>query len=210
MRKIWVLTSLIMILVTLYVINDTYAKYYSEANATIEQTIGKWIVKLNDTNIATGEQIEDFIINDFQYETSENVIDGKIAPGRTGYFDIVIDTTEASVAVIYDVSIDISGLEINESLNISKHTVLKDENEDDTAIIRTAENTYTGIVSIDDVKNKKTNTVRIYVEWQNDETGLNDEKDTSLGNIKDTQISIPVTVKVSQYLGEKIVEYNQE
>ena len=211
MKKIWVLMLLIMILVTIYVINNTYAKYYSEAEGKVEQIIGKWIVKINDTNIATGEEIQEFTINQLQYNESDNTIEGKIAPGMTGYFDIILDATESSVAVKYDVTIDGSALvEINKFIKISKQTVVIDGTEKDDEIVKTDENTYTGIVKLEDIKSKKTNTVRVYVEWENDETESNDEKDTSLGKIENTQIEIPVTVKISQYLGEKIIEYNQE
>ena len=211
MKKIWVLMLLIMILVTIYVINNTYAKYYSEAEGKVEQIIGKWIVKINDTNIATGEEIQEFTINQLQYNESDNTIEGKIAPGMTGYFDIILDATESSVAVKYDVTIDGSALvEINKFIKISKQTVVIDATEKDDEIVKTDENTYTGIVKLEDIKSKKTNTVRVYVEWENDETESNDEKDTSLGKIENTQIEIPVTVKISQYLGEKIIEYNQE
>ena len=106
MRKIWILSALIMLLVTLYQINSTYAKYFTQANGIVEETIGAWIVKVNDTNIATESTVENFTINALKYNSNDYVLEGKIAPGLLGYFDITIDATEASVAVRYDVTID--------------------------------------------------------------------------------------------------------
>ena len=39
MRKIWILSALIMLIITLYQINSAYAKYYTEAKGTIEEQI---------------------------------------------------------------------------------------------------------------------------------------------------------------------------
>ena len=46
------------------------------------------------------------------------------------------------------------------------------------------------------------------MSWEDDGTGINDEDDSILGTTKDIQVSIPVEVKASQYLGEEILEYN--
>lgn len=210
MRKIWILSSLIMLLMTFYQINNTYAKYSSEAQGLLEETIGKWIVKVNATNIATETDVQDFVINDLTYATNDNIISGKIAPGQEGYFDIVIDASESSVALIYDVAIDISGLDINEAMKITKIVRVIDGTESEEGIVRTAENTYSGILGIEHIKEPKTHTMRFYLGWENDETGKNDLTDTTIGKTKDMKISIPVQVKVSQYLGEDMVEYTEQ
>ena len=208
MRKIWILSALIMLLVTLYQINSTYAKYFTQANGIVEETIGAWIVKVNDTNIATESTVENFTINALKYNSNDYVLEGKIAPGLLGYFDITIDATEASVAVRYDVTIDFSQLSLSDSIKFSKLVSVVDEVESETGITKTDVSTYTGVVSLDDITAGKTNTLRVYLEWENDASGVNDEADSTLGTTKDIQVSIPVQVKASQYIGEEIVEYN--
>lgn len=208
MRKIWILSALIMLLITIYQINNTYAKYFTEAEGTVEETIGAWIVKVNDTNIATGEDIENFTINELTYNSNDYVLEGKIAPGLLGYFDVTIDATQASVAVRYDVTIDFSQLNLSESIKFSKLATVVDGVESEDGIVRTGESTYTGIVNLDDIEAGKTSTLRVYLGWEDDGTGANDEEDSTLGKNKDAQVLIPVQVKASQYLGEKIEEYN--
>ena len=117
MKKIWILSSLIMILITFYQINQTYAKYSSQAKGTVEEEIGAWIVKINGKNIATEEEVQNFTINQLNYNSNNYVAEGKIAPGLLGYFDIEIDATEASVAVRYDVKIDFASLDISDAIN---------------------------------------------------------------------------------------------
>lgn len=208
MRKIWILSALIMLLITLYQINSAYAKYSTEAEGIVEETIGAWIVKVNNTNIATEANVENFTIDALTYNSNDYVLDGKIAPGLLGYFDITIDATEASVAVKYDVTIDFSKLNLSDSIKFTKLVTVTDGIESEEGIIQTGESTYTGVVSLDDISAGKTNTLRVYLSWEDDGTGINDEEDSILGTTKDIQVSIPVQVKASQYLGEEILEYN--
>lgn len=207
MRKIWILSALIMLLITLYQINTTYAKYFTEAEGRVEETIGAWVVKVNDTNIATEADIENFTINALTYNSNDYVLSGKIAPGLLGYFDVTIDATEASVAVKYDVTIDFSNLNLSDSIKFSKLVRVVDGVESEEGITKTGESTYSGIVSLDDINAGKTNTIRVYLGWEDDGTGTNDEEDSVLGTTKDIQVSIPVQVKADQYLGEEIVPY---
>lgn len=208
MKKIWILSALIMILITFYQISQTYAKYSSQAKGTVEETIGAWIVKINGENIATEEEVKTFTIEQLNYNSNNNVKEGKIAPGLLGYFDIIIDATEASVAVRYDVKIDFASLDISNAINFSKLVKVVDGVESSEGIIKIEENVYTGVVSLDDIKAGKTNTLRVYIEWTDNQTGENDEADSVLGMQKDIQVSIPVELKAMQYLGEELKEYN--
>lgn len=207
MRKIWILSALIMLLITLYQINSAYAKYSTEAEGIVEETIGAWIVKVNDTNIATEADVQNFTIDALTYNSNDYVLEGKIAPGLLGYFDIIIDATEASVAVRYDVTIDFSKLNLSDSIKFTKLVTVVDGVESEEGITQTEESTYTGVVTLDDISAGKTNTLRVYLSWEDDGTGVNDEADSVLGTTKDIQVSIPVQVKASQYLGEEILEY---
>lgn len=177
MKKIWILSSLIMILVTLYQINTTYAKYYTEASGKAEAAIGAWIVRLNNSDITTGTAEQTFVIDNINTYNTDNVLNGKIAPGAIGYFDIVIDATDASVAVKYEVTVEENNTQITDSMKVYKVVEVVDGQEVETAITKTGEKTYTGIVDLADIKADKTNTVRILLEWQEDDTGINDERD---------------------------------
>ena len=116
MKKIWILSALIMLLITVYQINSTYAKYFTEANGIVEETIGAWVVKVNNTNIATEADVENFTINTLTYNSNDYGLSGKIAPGLLGYLDVTIDATQASVAVRYDLTIDFSKLNLTDSI----------------------------------------------------------------------------------------------
>ena len=214
MRKIWILSAIAMLIITFYQINTTYAKYMTEVNVDANEQIGKWLIKVNEQNIATNNQVETFTINQLTYNSSNNVLAGKIAPGLEGYFEINIAASESSVAIIYNVTLDFSKLNISNSIKFSKLVkVLADNTETEEGIIRTSENTYTGTVLISEEANTSESRIeklKVYVEWEDDKTGINDENDTKLGTLDDgVKIEVPVEVKVSQYLGEEIQEYKE-
>lgn len=209
MKKVWILSVLIMIVVTIYQITTTFAKYVSEAYAEAEQEVGVWIIKVNDTDISdSSTQQKDFIIDTLNYNPSQYVVNGKIAPGSVGYFDVVIDATETSVAVIYDLEFDFSSLDINNSLKFDKIVRVKNDGTEEP-IIRTGINTYSSLITLDQISKKELETVRIYIVWENDDSEENNKFDSETGLIQNLNLKIPVQALVNQYLGEEIIEYKE-
>ncbi len=208
MKKIWILVSLIMILFTTYEVAETYAKYVSETTATVDKQAGAWVIKINNIDLtsSTGE-VKNFSINSLSYNSGDYVLANKFAPSASGYFDIVLDPTGASVAIRYDLTIDFSELsDISSEMSFDFACKVVNGVEDRNALIRTAANTYTGTISLDDVKNEVSTTARFYIKWEDDGTGTNDQADSALG-VSGGTLSIPVSVVVSQYSGETITAY---
>lgn len=200
MKKIiLIIICIISILSTIIIFFSTYSKYTEDAQATVENPVGKWIIKLNNTNITQGVA-QDFLINNIVMDENENVIDGKLAPGRSGYFDIEIDPEGTQVAVRYDITLNKENM-TNEEIQITNIQELNGN-----TLTRTAENTYTGVISIEDVENGEVNTIRVSIEWNNNE--LNNEIDSETGKNANSVLEIPITVNASQYVGENIVEFN--
>lgn len=209
MKKVWILSVLIMIVVTIYQITTTFAKYVSEAYAEAEQEVGVWIIKVNDTDISeSSTEPHEFIIDTLTYNPSQYVVNGKIAPGSVGYFDVVIDATETSVAVVYDLEFDFSSLEINNSLKFEKIVRVKSDGTEEP-VIRTGENTYSYLITLDQISKKELETVRIYIVWENDDSEENNKFDSETGLMQDLKLQIPVQATINQYLGEEIEEYKE-
>ena len=75
----------------------------------------------------------------------------------------------------------------------------------DKLILKTEENTYTGIITLEEIKQGIQNAIEVAIEWKDDET--NNEEDINMGIQAEYKLAIPITVHVSQYLGEEIVAY---
>jgi hypothetical protein len=67
--------------------------------------------------------------------------------------------------------------------------------------------TYSGVIGLTGIQAGQLVTLRVNITWNNDATNNHDASDTTLGKDKTSKISIPVEVKVIQYLGEVITPY---
>lgn len=196
---LWLLV-LLMAVFAIFKIADTYAIFETNASATVSQQTGKWVIKLNGTDISGGV-VENFTINDFVYTENINVADNVIAPGRNGYFDIVVDPTGTDVAVRYDIKIDLVSGTFPDNISFAIQDL------SGQASIKTAVDTYSGVIGLTGIQAGQLVTLRVNITWNNDATNNHDASDTTLGKDKTSKISIPVEVKVIQYLGEVITPY---
>lgn len=194
-NKIIYILCAIMIFVSIYMITDTYGLFESNKTKIVDSTIAKWNILINETNI---NKSETFVIDTFKTNETSTVASGKIAPGTTGYFDIAIDPTDTEVSFRYDITFDFTGL--------SKSFIIENiEETNGYNIIRTAENTYSNIITLTDIKNGIKNNIRVHIKWQNNEE-LNDS-DTEIGMTPDYSIEIPVIITTTQYFNETLEPY---
>ena len=207
MKKTWILVGIIMFLFTSYQIATSYAKYTAEADATVEKQAGAWVIKINDDDISNSNAQTTFDIDELVFPENEFVVDGKLAPASSGYFDVVIDPTGSSVAVRFDVTLDVSELNDYDAINFTAAYRVINGQEVSQGMVRTGSHTYSGVISLDDVENEVASTMRFYIGWEEEGDDEGDEEDTHIGNIKDLSASLPVNVVVTQYSGETLEEY---
>ena len=205
MKRTYIILGIIMLIFTFYQIATSYAKYIAEATAVVEKQAGAWAIKVNNTDISNSNSETTFNVDNLIFPESAFVAENKLAPGANGYFEIVIDSTGSSVAVRYDVTLVVDNLNIIDSIRFTKACIVVDGEEVEEGIIKTGDNTYSGVISLEDVTNEVQTTLRFYIGWEELENGQGDIADTELGLIKDISTNIPVDVVVTQYLGEPIV-----
>lgn len=195
-KRLWIIVT-VSFLITIFLITSTFALFESNSDGESELDIAKWNIDVNSHTITDGVT-ESFIIDNFIYSANANVADNYIAPGRNGYFEITINPNDTEVAIRYDITFDV---DTSYQDNIG-YTV--------TALggfsaVRTAEQTYTGIITLAQIQAHNTVTLRINIDWLDLEAF--NESDTELGIEEDNQILFPITIHLEQYLGETITEY---
>ena len=161
-----------------------YAKSISQIKGEGNAQIAKWEFKVN------GEETQMKSVSLKNTNIQENLIDGKIAPGTSGFFDIIIDATEAEVALDYSI------IFTNETRKPTNLTFKCGDVQSKS--IKDLEETLKGKIEKDSPEK-----IKIFsVEWQwNYETGsnpqeikANDEVDTKDGlEISDYKFDIEVT-----------------
>lgn len=194
-KKLLYLIFSIFVLLTVYEIINTYGLLETKNKMSVNPSIAKWNVLINGTDIKTGEN---FSVNSVNLSDSVNVLNGKIAPGAFGYFDIEIDPTNTDTSIIYSITFDFSLL---------SNSFIIDKIEETTSgnLIRTGSSTYSKVITLDEIKENAKNNVRVYIKWENNEE--NNEIDSQIGLTKDNYINIPVSISAMQYLGEPVDEY---
>ena len=197
-KKLFIILTLIVFSITIYKIIETYSLFESESDATVEIPIAKWNIELNETDITNG-LTEEIIINDFTVVEDANVKEGKIAPGMLGMVDLTLDPKDTDVSIKYEITLGDIG---DQPISLQSVQLISGS----STLIRTAEDKYTGIMNLQNIKNNTaTVTVRITVLWENDEN--NNEADTVIGTQAGHTLDIPITLDAVQYLGEQIVPY---
>jgi len=187
--------TIISLIISAYSILNSYAVFYSEISGQAEENLAKWNITVNNTDITAGTQ-QNFTIESINIEGNTNVKPNKIAPGATGSFDIIINPVDTEVSVRYDVTVDTSMLPSGIILDSVSETAAG------VAITKTAANTYTGIIPLSSIGSGYKNDVKISFSWTNNE--INNANDTEIGAAFGSKMQVPVTVQVTQYLGETI------
>lgn len=195
-KTILIILVIITLIIAILTIVFTYAVFESEISGDVMVDKATWRILINNTDISNGTNKE-FVIDKINVVGSNHTQAGKIAPGDSGNFNILIDPENTDVSIRYDVSLDFSNLE-NTKLKVESI----EETEAGKTLIKTGENTYTGTILLSEIKQGIKNNITVTLKWEQDET--TDEEDTQIGSIENNKIQIPVNVKVTQYLGEEI------
>ena len=141
---------LLITLVALILVANTYAKYTTETNLTAEATVAKWSIKVNDNDIKDSTT---FNLFDTIYDTTTaggeetDVSTGKIAPGTKGSFSMIIKN-ESEVTAEYTISYKVEGARVplefstddgltwTKTLNATEAKTLAKEGGNDTVTVQ--------------------------------------------------------------------------
>ena len=192
--------TLIMLVITIYVISTTYALFQSQIKGSVVKNVGQWSIKINGADVLKGTS-EEFNMQQFVVDANENTKPGKMAPGTTGLFELSIDPTDTQISVRYDISI------VLDEITNDKVQLISVEKDSTNNIVKTAENTYTGIIPLEEIEKGAIDLVKIKFCWENDER--NNMVDSEIGTIINSKIQIPVKVNITQYLGEEITAFSE-
>ena len=195
-KAILIIASIIATIVLIITIYYTYALFESNVSAEVSVNNATWKILINETDI-TKENTKNFTINQINVTGDTHTEIGKLAPGLSGNFNILIDPTDTDVSIKYEVTFDLTNLDKTKiQIDSIEETILGKE------LIKTGENTYTGVISLDEINQGIKNEITVNLSWKEDET--TNAEDTLIGSNVNSQIEIPVSIKVSQYLGEEI------
>ena len=159
-RKFKLLIACISLLLLLDLMQDTYAKYISSANATGDFTIARWAFLVNDQDVLNNSDFSTTILPTF--DANANISSGVIAPTSTGSFEVEIDYS--NVGVSFDQVITLSHSQSN-TVDDIVFTGYKKNNEEPVSFT----NGVTNITSTHLLSDPSTSDTYIfYIEWDDD------------------------------------------
>lgn len=171
-------------------IQQTYAKYLDTKEGDTDFTIAKWKILVNQQDITEASTMSSLITP--VYIENEHIKEGVIAPGREGYFDLVIDSSNTEVSFRYDISVTSSE---NSSVN---DLIITGYSLNDSEIIPVSDqlNNLSNVINYTDTN--KENKIRIYFKWR-DGTGenMNNEADTN-ASIQGVNAKLKVNITFTQ------------
>jgi hypothetical protein len=191
-QKFKLLLATISLLICISFIKETYAKYITEANANANITVAKWKILVNNQDIVNNNNITETISPKFT--GNSNIKDDVIAPGATGYFDLIIDPTNTDVTFSYEITSSINENSSVKDLYITGYSINDNEeinfNDEEQKIIKDT------IFYAEDRTNTK---IRVYISWQDGENETMDNiADTSATMLEDNNAKVDVNIKFIQ------------
>lgn len=171
MKKKVILLVVLSILLCLFFVQESFAKYITEANETANMSIARWKILVNNEDIRD-ENTVNAVINPV-FPGNDNIAENIIAPTSEGYFDLVIDAREADVSFKYKITMSVNENSSVRDLVATKYVINDGEEitlDSDNQVI---ENT---VLHRD---NTGTINIRVYILW-------NDGEGASMDNSEDT------------------------
>ena len=171
---------IISILITDFSIQRTYAKYFEKVGTTYQTNIKRWLINVNSYNIHEMTELNQVMQPIFVENANMNSND-TLVPGRTGYFEMLIDYSSVDLAFEYEFSIEQLNATPLDDFEIYGYEII---DADGTSTV-TETNLIKGMIDptteVDSNGDKKRE-IRVLFRW-NDDTG------SSMNNLADTQFT---------------------
>ena len=193
----------VMLVCLIALIGGTYARYTSSGTVNATATLAAWHVELNGTDISTASTTKNVTLT---FDDNNNVATGKLAPGRTAYFQIELDPTGSEVAIDYTFNVNTTGIASvletgsTSEISVSGVTYKVGTGAEQTATKDTSTGLYTIAQGLSSVTSGEKITATVTLTWDDNN---HDASDTAEGAASYTQtktITIPVTVNAKQHV----------
>ena len=203
--RILQILCIISLLITIFSIQRTYARYFEKVDTTYQTHIKRWLIKINDNNIHEAKTLSE-VMQPILVENENMNNNNTLVPGRTGYFEMLLDYTYVDLAFQYEFSIEQLNTNQLTDFEIYGYEVIDGEN---STVTETKE--IKGIIDpttdLNSAKEKRRE-IRVLFRWNDGENSTMDNKaDTqfkgeSNSDIQDlhTILKYKATVKFNQYI----------
>lgn len=168
---IYILAFLSFVL-CIFFIQESYAKYLTSTSENASINVARWRILVNNKDIREGNTADAVIVPVF--DGNENIASGIIAPTSEGYFDLVIDATEADVSFKYNINFSVNDDSAVSDLVATKYSI------NNGAIIDLDRDNQSITNEVLQASNTAPIYIRVYVIWD-------DGENSTMDNAADTE-----------------------
>lgn len=189
-------TIIFFICITLsliFLFQSSYAKYRKQVSGDTSFSIAQWNIVLNDENIQGKTTLENSISP--TYDKNDYVNDNVIAPGSTGYVDLIINSSNVDVTFNYSLTTSIPDESAVKDLKITHYQVNPEYATSTKKEYDATSGPLTGTI----IHNTETTTIRLYIIWDDTITNIMDNAtDTSVATNTENIALIKTTINFTQ------------
>lgn len=190
MKKRLILLVVLSIILCLFFVQESLAKYITAADETANISIARWKILVNDEDIRD-ENAVNTVINPV-FLGNDNIAENIIAPTSEGYFDLIIDAREADVSFKYKISMSVNQNSSVKDLVASKYVVNGGEPITMDINNQTIENTVLY------GNNNSTINIRVYIVWNDGDGSLMDNSADTLATTSGNSAMMNVSLNFTQ------------
>ena len=190
MKKRLILLVVLSIILCLFFVQESLAKYITAADETANISIARWKILVNDEDIRD-ENTVNTVINPV-FLGNDNIAENIIAPTSEGYFDLIIDAREADVSFKYKISMSVNQNSSVKDLVATKYVVNGGEPITMDINNQTIENT---VLHRD---NTGTINIRVYIVWNDGDGSLMDNSADTLATTSGNSAMMNVSLNFTQ------------
>ena len=190
MKKKLILLVVLSIILCLFFVQESLAKYITTADETANISIARWKILVNDEDIRD-ENTVNTVINPV-FLGNDNIAENIIAPTSEGYFDLIIDAREADVSFKYKISMSVNQNSSDKDLVATKYVVNGGEPITMDINNQTIENTVLY------GNNNSTINIRVYIVWNDGDGSLMDNSADTLATTSGNSAMMNVSLNFTQ------------
>lgn len=190
MKKRLILLVVLSIILCLFFVQESLAKYITAADETANISIARWKILVNDEDIRD-EKTVNTVINPV-FLGNDNIAENIIAPTSEGYFDLIIDAREADVSFKYKISMSVNKNSSVKDLVATKYVVNGGEPITMDINNQTIENTVLY------GNNNSTINIRVYIVWNDGDGSLMDNSADTLATTSGNSAMMNVSLNFTQ------------
>ena len=195
-KKYIIIMGLVIIILLSIIIGNTVAKYITSKTGTTDINIASWQVLVNNTDVTSAATLNNVITPIFP--GTNNIASGVIAPTAEGYFDILIDASNADVSLSYEITTSPNQSSIVTDLVMSGYAIDSGTRQ---PVIPDANDEFkvTGTI-LHNSQDRDVN-IRVYIKWNDDSSDgatMTNSEDTATTLAQESVAKINVNLKFTQ------------